>query len=235
MKRVVFLGDVGAFNCKRVDPFELRDQYANTGITGHKVFLSSSGTQVPGDPLHAFRYDKERKTFLIKGAVINPEFEDRLEMWGDAMLADEGDFCVVLFNRSHLKSRSGKFAFQKNPFRNNDIGLNWGDDNTVKYLYDSITFGGNNKVTYHWKKWVDVDEKKLKFQFSDVGDIGKALSAYVQTVANILVPIAKKHNGRLFIIGRNEERAGVEGDRSELNVFEKECFERAGVKQWGKK
>ncbi len=246
MKRIVFLGCYGAFNCARVRIKELIEQYAAAGITGFKVFLSACGTQVPGSPIHAYIYDKAKKLFLMRDAIINPEFLDRLAEWAEEICVNAGmDFGIVFDNRYHQRRWMKNQAFKKNPFRDNDIGLDWGGPlglknwtGQAKPLFDSITFipkpGGVQSV-FHWKHWLDVDEKKLKFKFSDVGFPGKALSAYRQAVADTLVPIVKKGTGRLFIYGRNEERAGIEGDRSELNVFEKECFERAGVAVWGKR
>lgn len=230
MNRVVFLGAYGAFNCAKVKIKELIDQYSVTNITGFKVFLLNPWTQLPKRPVYPWPFDENKNRFVM--TQQNAEYYERLAEWAEEILSAKLDFGITFFDRYYQRRWVKDHKFKKHPFRDNNVGIDLGGaPNQVKWdarpIYDSITFG---PLQYYWQKWANVNEAQLKWKFTDgMGDFGTALRLFLDKAAETLSPIVKSNKGRLFWYGRNEERAGVEGDRSELYALQSEIFAKHGL------
>jgi hypothetical protein len=76
------------------------------------------------------------------------------------------------------------FDFKKHPFRNNNLGIDWGSKEGVKRLYDSLIFdkpGGTN----YWLDWLPPtkpEEATLQFKWRAPNAITNAIEEYVSRI-----------------------------------------------------
>jgi hypothetical protein len=223
MKRWITFGMYSMFaQGKRIDWDKILDEVkASNVFSGLSLHLLSPWGQHPDEAFYPWPF-QGNKFNLTK---VNSEWYATLKVMLLALLHRGMDVELGLGDRYFINKWIKYLPFKPHPFRNNNIGIDWGGSD--KPLYDGITFG---PVKFHLLDWDN--------GYKPVGKIGEVWAEYIGRVLDTIKECRQVYpvRGRIAWKRVNETRGGdniasSSGDRHELHNYIRDEAKKRGLKQ----
>lgn len=190
-------------------------------FTGLSLHLDTPWAQHPAEPFYPWPY-KNGKFLLTK---VNQEWYSVLMSVLLSGLSRGLDFELCFNTRYFINKWIKYLPFKAHPFRNNNIGLDWGGSD--RPLYDGITFG---PVKFHLLDWDN--------GYKPVSKIGEVWSEYIGRTLDVMAAARKVYptRGRIGWKRVNETYGGdniasSSGDRHELFKYIQKEAKARGLSQ----
>lgn len=201
-------------------------------FTGVSVHLLSPWDKLPGGTPAVDDWPFTFRNGRFDVTKINPFWVAKLNRFLDAFGKHGLDVEISFLDQYCCTPGLNKYLPQQyHPFRQNNIGVNWNDN--ADALYSSLTFA---PTVFNHIEWKDVDEHKLKWDFSVKTPAAKMMDLYIDAVVTAVAQnMAEWPQMRVAWKWANETQGGDTigdslGDRSEMVAYVAEKFAKAGLK-----
>jgi hypothetical protein len=194
---------------------------ASNVFSGLSLHLLSPWGQHPNEAFYPWPYEGSKFNLL----KVNQEWYATLKGMLLAVMHRGMDVELCLNDRYFINKWIKYLPFKAHPFRNNNIGIDWGGSD--KPLYDGITFG---PVKFHLLDWDN--------GYKPVGKMGEVWAEYIGRVLDVIKECRQTYpvRGRVAWKRANETYGGdniasSSGDRHELFVYIQKEAAKRGLKQ----
>lgn len=231
-------GQYTQFNQKQINWTPIAESLFKSKFNAISIHLKSPW----GNKDNFYPYPFENGKFnLLKD---NEEWYDHFERFVRAMTANDITLELCFFDRYFLQNKTWTIKNLKHPFLQNNVGINWGQNEEPLYESWNKT-GGTNPPdkAFAWVKWKTngkdgFAERVVDYKF--IGLIGEALERYIRRCIKILADVWREHpvwTDTYLIRVHNENyimyRDGQHDDRGgETKIIEivQMMFEEEGLK-----